>query len=357
MYTTKQQRYAEIVRDYEDKYGALENENENENETPTMFVITGPFRKYIHDQMDDFEFNRNLLVAVFAVFMLAPTWMSIAFTIVSVLIYIDRTQNIFDGEILDINGRKIGVAIPSQEEEGDGEARNFKETNDEKKLNEALERAGLDKSMERSVASIGSTTTQFIFGQKNVKQAEINVGIDNSLDEEIDELLDNQTEGILCIMNSASYAIKEDAGIVYNDNISGTDTISENIVERMIGGTGNNKKAMAFAEKVVRRHKELNKRYILAFIPRGDKTMPQGGSHAKQRIVDAIRETSGRRMRVIEVSGKQTKLFDIDEKDDDYELENYHTEKLCKLIKEKKITTSDGKTYGSADVFKTKKRM
>jgi hypothetical protein len=206
--------------------------------------------------------------------------------------------------------------------------------------------------MEKSVASIGSTTTQFIFGQKNVKQTEIDVGIDNT---EIDELLNNQTEGILCIMNSAAYAIKEDVGIVYNDNASETDTISENIVERMIGGTGNNKKAMAFAEKVVRRHKELNKDYILVFIPRGDKTMPQGGSHAKQRIVEKIRETSGRRMRVIEVSGKQTKVFEIDEKDDDYELENYHTEKLCKLIKEKKITTSEGKTYGSADLFK--KRM
>jgi hypothetical protein len=301
--------------------------------------------------MNNTEFNRGLIFAVLAMFMLAPNWMSITFTIVSSLIYIDMSQNVFDGEILDINGRKIGVAIPSQEEEGDGETRNFKETNDEKKLNEALERAGLDKTMEKSVASIGSTTTQFIFGQKNVKQTEIDVGIDNT---EIDELLNNQTEGIMCIMNSASYAIKEDAGIVYNDNASGTDTISENIVERMIGGTGNNKKAMAFAEKVVRRHKELNKRYILVFIPRGDKTMPQGGSHAKQRIVDKIRETSGRRMRVIEVSGKQTKVFEID---DNFELENYHTEKLCKLIKEKKITTSEGKTYGSADVFKTKKRM
>ena len=350
MFTTKQQRYAKIVRDYENMYGHLPSD---EDEVTTMFVVTGPFRKHIHDQMDDFEFNRNLLVVVFAAFMLAPTWISIAFTIIAVLIYINRPQNVFDGEIIDINGRKIGVAIPSQEEEGDGEARNFKETNDEKKLDEALERAGLKpNSMEKSVASIGSTTTQFIFGQKNVKQTEIDVGIDNSLDEEIDELLNNQMEGILCIMNSASYAIKEDAGIVYNDNESGTDTISENIVERMIGGTGNNKKAMAFAEKVVRRHKELNKCYILAFIPRGDKTMPQGGSHAKQRIVDRIRETSGSRMRLIEVSGKQTKLFEIDENDDDYELENYHTEKLCKLIKEKKIMTSDGKTYGSADVFR-----
>jgi hypothetical protein len=355
MFTTKQQRYTKIVRDYEDMYGALPSD---ENETPTMFVVTGPFRKYIHDQMDNVEFNLGLLVAVLAMFMLAPNWMSITFTIVSSLIYIDMSQNLFDGEILDINGRKIGVAIPSQEEEGDGEARNFKETNDEKKLNEALERAGLkSNTMTKTVASIGSATTQFIFGQKNVKQTEIDIGIDNSLDEEIDELLNNQTEGIMCIMNSAAYAIKEDAGIVYNDNVSGTDTISENIVERMIGGTGNNKKAMAFTEKVVRRHKELNKDYILVFIPRGDKTMPQGGSHAKQRIVDKIRETSGRRMRVIEVSGKQTKVFEIDEKEDDYELDNYHTEKLCKLIKEKKITTSEGKTYGSADVFKTKKRM
>lgn len=348
MSTTKTQRYTEIVRDYEEMYGLLPSDEE------TMFVVTGPFRKYIHDQMNNTEFNRGLIFAVFAVFMLAPTWMSLMFTIISTLIYIDRSENVFDGEFLDIDGRKIGVAIPSQKEEGDGEARNFKETNDEKRLNEALERAGLDNTIEKSVASIGSTTTQFIFGQKNVKQTEIGVGIDNT---EIDELLNNQTEGILCIMNSAAYAIKEDAGIVYNDNISGKDTISENIVERMIGGTGNNKKAMAFAEKVVRRHKELNKRYILAFIPRGDKTMPQGGSHAKQRIVDRIRETNGRRMRVIEVSGKQTKVFEIDEKDDNFELENYHTEKLCKLIKEKKITTSDGKTYGSADVFKTKKMM
>jgi hypothetical protein len=351
MSTTKQQRYTEIVRDYEDMYGDLPSD---ENETPTMFVITGPFREYIHKQMNDIEF---LLAAVVAMFVLAPAWMSILFTGVSIILYINRTQNIFDGEFITIDGRKIGVAIPSQEEEGDGEARNFKETNDDEKLDEALERAGLDKSMERSVASIGSWTTQFISGQKNVKKTEVEVGIENLLDKEIDELLNNQTKGIMCIMNSAGYAIKEDVGIVYNDNVTGKDTISENIVERMIGATGNNKKAMAFAENVLRRHKELNKRYILVFIPRGDKTMPQGGSHAKQRIVDAIRKNIGRPIRVIEVSGKQSKEFVIDKKDEDYELENYHTEKLCKMIKEKKITTSDGKTYGSADVFITKKRL
>jgi hypothetical protein len=74
--------------------------------------------------------------------------------------------------------------------------------------------------------------------------------------------------------------------------------------------------------------------------------MPQGGSHSKQRALDHYR--SGDVVVIIEVSGKQTKRFEVQKNlctaDDT-------SEHICKNIKETKITDAGGKTYGSGVVF------
>ncbi len=144
----------------------------------------------------------------------------------------------------------------------------------------------------------------------------------------------------VCFMNAIGYAIRVDAGVVMSDNAA------ENIVERTVGGTGNNANAMLLVEQLLNIHKRIGYKFTLAFVPRGDPTMPQGGSHSKQRLVDAIR--SLKPVTVIEISGKQTKKFYIDAKDN---LDRLSTEELCKLIKETKVVDYSGKTYGSGDIF------
>jgi hypothetical protein len=154
-------------------------------------------------------------------------------------------------------------------------------------------------------------------------------------------------DGVVAMMNSAGYAIRVDAGIVYNDNKVEYDTITKNIVDREIGGTGNNQTAQKFARRLVSLHKQLDCNYVLAFIPRGDKTMPQGGSHSKQRILNSLR--SGDNITVIEVSGKQTKMFGLHNNTSTPEYRD--AEHICKNIKETKITDVNGKSHGSGVVF------
>jgi hypothetical protein len=263
-------------------------------------------------------------------------------------------SNIFDGEYIDIDGYMIGVVIPTQEEEGELETRNFDETNDGRKLREALLRAGLDGDAKVAVASVGSTTTQFIYGQENTNTNEIEVGVDHPLDNEIIELLDAvdlDENGILVIMNSAGYAVRTDAGVLYNDNQSKTDTITPEIVDRVVGGSGDNSNAQKFAHKLIKVHKEIKghkkgkRKYTLVLIPRGDLAMPQGGSHTHQRMLEAARH--GFNITVIEVSGKQTKIFELM----DGNVKDYSAESICGRIKNKKVLTKEGKTYGSGVVF------
>jgi hypothetical protein len=150
--------------------------------------------------------------------------------------------------------------------------------------------------------------------------------------------------GVLVIMNSAGYGVDEKAGIVYNDNKVEYETIRKNIVERTVGGTGNNEAAMRFIAKLVELHEEGDYSYVLAVVPRGNKSMPQGGSHSKQRVLEHL--LNKRNVALIEVSGKQTKRFEYagDFTEDD-------REGICKNIKETKVMDANGKSHGSGVVF------
>jgi hypothetical protein len=152
-------------------------------------------------------------------------------------------------------------------------------------------------------------------------------------------------DGVLVLMNSVGYGVDEKAGIVYSDNKVEYENIRSNIAPRSIGGTGNNEAAMKFIAKMVELHEEGDYNYVLAVVPRGDKSMPQGGSHSKQIVLEHI--LCKRNVTMIEVSGKQTKKFEYaagDFTEDDCEA-------ICKNIKETKITDADGKSHGSGVIF------
>jgi hypothetical protein len=352
--SSKAQLYREIVTKYEDTYGNLPDNGDK----PLLINITGPLRKklYENDRLYDKDvLYMNIAAIIFAV-IFAPNLMTLILIMsmsVSICflyseIHVDYSK-VFDGEYIDIDGRMIGVVIPTQEEEGELETRNFDEINDRRKLREALVRAGLDGDANVVVASVGSTTTQFIYGQENTKKNEVDVGVEKPLDYEITELLDTPKLGyddITVVMNSAGYALSLDAGVLYNDNQSNTDTITSNIVDRVVGGSGDNTNAKNFVHKLIARHKEGKYKYTLVLIPRGDPAMPQGGSHTRQRILEAARH--GFNITVIEVSGKQTKIFELME---DGGVKDYSAESICGRIKKKKILTKDGKTYDSGVVF------
>lgn len=354
---SKIQLYREIVSNYEETYGNLPDTGDK----PILINITGPLRKklYENDHLYDNDVLYMVIVAIIFAAIFAPNLTTIILIMsMSICFMCSETSmdysNIFDGEYIDIDGYMIGVVIPTQEEEGELETRNFDETNDGRKLREALLRAGLDGDAKVAVASVGSTTTQFIYGQENINKNEIEVGVDHPLDNEIIELLDAvdlDENGILVIMNSAGYAVRTDAGVLYNDNQSKTDTITPEIVDRVVGGSGDNSNAQKFAHKLIKVHKEIKghkkgkRKYTLVLIPRGDPDMPQGGSHTHQRMLEAARH--GFNITVIEVSGKQTKIFELM----DGNVKDYSAESICGRIKNKKVLTKEGKTYGSGVVF------
>ena len=359
--SSKIQLYREIVSKYEETYDNLPDTGDK----PILINITGPLRKklYENDRLYDNDVLYMVITAIIFAVLFAPNLitlilmasMSICFMCVHASeISVDYSK-VFDGEYIDIDGIMIGVVIPTQEEEGELETRNFDETNDGQKLREALLRAGLDGDAKVVVASVGSTTTQFIYGQENTTTNEIEVGVDNPLDDEIIELLDAvdlDENGILVIINSAGYAVRVDAGVLYNDNQSNTDTITPEIVDRVVGGSGDNSNAQKFAHKLIKIHQEIKdhnkgkRKYTLVIIPRGDPAMPQGGSHTHQRMLEAARH--GFNITVIEVSGKQTKIFELM----DGNVKDYSAESICGRIKNKKILTKEGKTYGSGVIFK-----
>jgi hypothetical protein len=358
---SKTQLYREIVAKYEDTYGDLPDTGGK----PLLLNITGPFRNELYK--NNHIYDKDMLNMVLAV-VIGFTAIILASDLIMLLLILDiclmlgicfmslYTSNIyvdyskvFDGDFIEIDGRMIGVATPTQKEEGELETRNFDETNDGRKLREALMRAGLDGNAKVTVASVGSTTAQFIYGQENTKTNEIEVGVDHHVEDKIAELLDavNLDEnGIVVLMNSVGYAFRVNAGALYNDNLLDNDTITRKITPRVVGGSGDNTNAMNFAKKVVEKHKSGNYRYTLVFIPRGDSAMPQGGSHTHQRILEAARH--GFYVTVLEISGKQSKLFELM----DGGVKDYSAEGICGRIKNKKILTKEGKTYGSGVVFK-----
>jgi hypothetical protein len=348
---TKREHYNTIVSKLTDQYGSIGGED-------VLINITGDYRNdaFLNAKQDYiFACLKMTLVICMAFAMFNDMCMAIAaIAAMGLGVFVDYyrgTPNVmFDGEFMKINGVNVGVVVPSQKEEGELEERNFVETRDAEKLLAAMEKANLPNCDEKTVWSVGSTSAQLISGQKYSTTTAIELGIDNVTDEKLIALLNSfkRKKGIIFVMNSAGYGVDGEAGILSNDNARKEDKISLRIVPRTIGGTGNNEGAMKFVRRLVELHKQGDYAFILAIIPRGDKTMPQGGSHSKQQIVDHIRRTNGRAVRVIEVSGKQTKEFTIK---DDYELNNYSTGKLCEMIKERKLTATNGKTYGSVVVF------
>lgn len=359
---TKKQQYEEFVRQYKGVYGSLPA-----GDKPVLFNVTGWFRNkhYEPDQMQTIMFvilsvllmnigGVSILFAIMKTDVLVASMFSlvVAMWIYKVLVLYginEKKTTVFDGEFIEIEGRLIGVVLPTQEQERKLEEENFKQTSDLRKLLLAFNRARMHSTRNIVVISVGSTTAQCIFG--DIAIPEIEFGIDRADPTKIRELLNSlplRLDDVLVIMNSAGYGVKKDAGIVFNDNMMEYDTITTNIVERTVGGTGSNAAAMAFVELITDIHKSLEKSYVLAVVPRGDETMPQGGSHSKQRMLDLMDEDMD--VVVLEVSGKQTKKYELVLSDDD-DIDEMTPEEICKKMKEVKVLTKDGKTYGSDVVF------
>ena len=357
---TKKQQYEEFVRKYKSVYGSLPAGNK-----PVLFNVTGWFRNkhYESDLMHTLMFmvlsvvlmnigGVSVLYAIGKTNLLTALILSavVVLWIYNVLVLFGiyaKKAIVFDGEFIEIDGRLIGIVLPTQEQERQLEEDNFKQTSDLNKLLFAFDRARMTSTKKICVFSIGSTTAQCIYG--DTTNPEFAVGIDCADPAKIRELLNSVPLGlddVLVIMNSAGYGVKEDAGIVYNDNVMEYDTITSNIAERLVAGTGSNTAAMKFVELITDIHKSLDKQYVLAVVPRGDKTMPQGGSHSKQWMLDLMDEDMD--AIVVEVSGKQTKAFELMLGTD---IDAMSSEEICKKIKDVKVLAQDGKSYGSGSVF------
>lgn len=350
--SSKTQLYRKIIAKYEETYPLPDT-----GDKPLLLNITGPFRNKLYET--DHTYDKTMLSMILftmcVTILLAPSFVTVLLMsgicfvcLRSSRMYVDYSK-LLDGEFIEINGRMIGIVAPTQEEEGKLESDNLYEINDKRRLAEALARAGLDGDAVVVVASVGSSTSQIIDGHKHTKTNEFEVGVDNPSDGKIAELLnavDLDENGILAVMNSAGYATRVDAGALYNDNHSNTDTISPEIVDRVVGGSGDNKNAQQFARKLIKGHKEGKCKYTLVYIPRGDPAMPQGGSHTHQRMLEAARH--GFNITVVEVSGKQTTAFEFM----DGNVKDSSAESICGRIKKTKVLTKEGKTYGSGLVFK-----
>ena len=351
---SKQNQYREIVNKYIQTYGS--EFIDKADDKPIVFNITGSYRKKVHEP----ESHYVQTLAYFAIFAFISWFVSIltsiavfgALAFVNYANHID-SSTIFDGELIDVEGVQIGVAIPTQTEEGELESKNFVDTSDKKKLTNKLDEAHIVYLENQVVTwSVGSTTSQCIDGHPNAPFSEFEMGVDFSNDTSVTEFLEAHNaimthDGVLVIMNSCGYGVEENGGIVYNDNKMEYDTITANVVPRTIGGTGTNQNAMEFIERIARIHRQLDHNYVLAVVPRGDKSMPQGGSHSKQRILEHFL-ANGEGLVVLEVSGKQTKMFELPNGACNV---NDTPEIICKNIKETKIMDANGKSHGSLRVF------
>jgi len=349
--TSKTEQYRAVLEQYEATYGAIDT-----SKKPVIFSITGPYRQKLYEQRNWGYYAANamfIIVTWFASFYLANPLIAVfnAGLLYSIVVnsFIDP-EKVFDGEIIDVDGKQIGVLIQRQETEGKMESRNFVETNDRRKLIDQLSKADIDFNPKEVVTwSIGSTTGQCIDGVNIAPYTEVEMGIESQDDAKMRAFLKAHEMklshmGVLVLMNSAGYGIREDADIVHSDNKIEYEDIRRNIVERTVGGTGNNEAAMRFIAKLVELHEQGDYSYVLAVVPRGNKSMPQGGSHSKQYVLEHL--LNKRNVALIEVSGKQSKKFEYvgDFTEDD-------REGICKNIKETKITDTNGKSHGSGVVF------
>jgi len=349
--TSKTEQYRAILEQYEATYGAIDT-----TKKPIIVSITGPHRQKLYEQRSWGFYAAAalfMMMNLFASFYLATPLIGVFVAGVQYLVVINLLfdpEQVFDGEIIDVNGKKIGVLAQTQETEGEMESRNFIQTNDRRKLIDQLSKAEIYFNPDEVVTwSIGSTTGQCIDGVNIAPYTEVEMGIESQDDAKMRAFLKAHDEklshmGVLVIMNSAGYGVDEKVGIVYNDNKVEYENIRKNIVERTVGGTGNNEAAMRFIAKLVELHEEGDYSYVLAVVPRGNKSMPQGGSHSKQYVLEHL--LNKRNVALIEVSGKQTKRFEYagDFTEDD-------REGICKNIKETKITDTNGKSHGSGVVF------
>lgn len=348
--TSKIEQYSAILKKYEATYGELDTKK------PVVFSITGTYRNKLYQQRTWGYYAAIVILLIitwFASFYLAKPLIAVFVAGLQYSLVISSffdPEQVFDGEIIDVDGKKIGVLAQSQEMERKMESRNYVQTNDKRNLIDQLRKADIDFNPKYAVTwSIGSTTGQCNDGIDVAPYTEVDMGIETQDDTKIRDFLEAHDEkltynGVLVIMNSAGYGIREDAGIVYNDNKVEYEDIRRNIVERTVGGTGNNEAAMKFIAKMVDFHEQGKYEYNLAIVPRGNKSMPQGGSHSKQRVLEHL--LNARNVVLIEVSDKHTKKFEYagDFTEDD-------REGICKNIKETKIMDANGKSHGSGVVF------
>ena len=353
----QQKQIRTIVEKYVRTYGA--GSLDVDGDTNILFNITGAYRNEFHAQpMWD---ACVMTVALVLISCFVSPYVAVSAVCLYPLNNYVRNgywfSNHFDGEFVefavgdDQHKRKFGVVIPTQEEEGRLESRNFVATQDRAKLTDKLDEQGIVyDGRELAVWSVGSSSSQCIHGHDVSPYHEFGIGVDAYSDKQIAAFLKAHSErlshdGVLVVMNSAGYGVRVDTGIVYNDNKVEYDIITRNITPRTVGGTGDNKGAMGFIERLVSIHRDGDYNYVLAVVPRGDKTMPQGGSHSKQRVLDNLRW--GKRVVVIEVSGKQTKRFELSTEDAHID----DDEQMCKNITETKITDASRNTHGSRGVF------
>jgi hypothetical protein len=354
MSKTKQIQYRAMLDKFEKTYGTEQTRNQK---NPVVFNVTGPYRNKLYGSPKISTVERVMFVAMFAI----VSWLTsvfvggfVTFSVwVAIQYYVDNLVGMFDGEILEIDGVLMGVVIPTQTKEGELESRNFVEINDRGRLTRELNKTNIIYSDNKVVTwSFGSSTGQCIDGQPLAPFSEVEMGVESFSDEDIEKFLDAHAkrlghDGVLVMMNAIGYGVNENNGVVYSDNTIEYDTILDNVVPRMIGVTGNNDNAMRFVSQIAKFHKWNKYDFTLAIVPRGDKNMPQGGSHSKQRVLENFihKET----VVVIEVSGKQTKRFEL--QSDACSPITDSSEQICKCIKETKIVDERGKTYGSEVVF------
>jgi hypothetical protein len=347
---SKQIKYRAILDKFEHKFGTAHTRNQTKH---VIFSVTGDYRNKLHGE-HVLSADLIIYVALFAI--MSVMWSAYLAGFVTLSVWVANSpdlDDIFDGAIMEIDGVSMGVVIMTQKEEGEWESRNFVETNDESKLLAKLNECKLVYSENKVVTwSIGSNTGQCIDNQSLAPFNEVEMGVDMFSDEDITRFMDAHAksldhDGVLVFMNSAGYGVTEDGGIVYSDNTMECATILDNVVPRQVGGTGNNANAMKFVELCAKIHARNKYDFTFAIVPRGDKTMPQGGSHSKQRVLEHF--LNGEDIVVIEASGKQTKKFELPADTGSSVMDS--AEDICKRMKEAKVMDGNGKTHGSQSVF------
>ena len=354
MSNNKQIQYRAALDKFEKTYGTEQTRNQTK---PIIFNVTGPYRNKLYGDSKLSVAELVMYLAAFTIITFASSvylaGLVVFFVWASTKYYVDDLNNMFDGEIMEIDGVKMGVDIPTQRLEAKRESENFVETNDKNKLISKLNECKIIYDEDKVVTwSIGSTTGQCIDGQTMAPFTEVEIGVDGFSDEDLEKFLDAHDkilghDSVLVLMNSAGYGVNESGGIVYSDNTMEYETIVDNVVPRTVGGTGNNENAMKFVTRLAKIHMRREYDFTLAIVPRGDKTMPQGGSHSKQIVLEHFLDDN-ENVIVIEISGKQTKMFELST-DTCSDVDS--SEHICKSIKEIKILDENGKSHGSKTVF------